>query len=291
MCLDESMRMGLALAVVGVLHAQTNSAQRFEVASVKPAATGTSSQKGGPGTSDPGQIVYTNVDLNSLIFQAYEVRPYQLSLPPWMLEARFDITAKVPAGATRKDLGLMIRNLLDERFQMKVHHEMRDAEAYALTVGKGGSKMTAYPMALPEGFIDGTLPRMTGIDKDGFYTAPPGYVVGMMGSADGQTRINLVREPIQQLCGFLARAVKGAVVDQTGLTGRYDLHLRFAVEADVPGYQQPGDYVPAEVGKESDPAPSLFQAIQSLLGLKLERKKLPVDFLVVDSATKTPTEN
>jgi uncharacterized protein (TIGR03435 family) len=287
----KQMRLGLAFAVVGFLRAQSNPPPRFEVASVKLAVTGKFSQKGGPGTSDPGQIVYTNVDLNGLIFQAYDVRPYQLSLPAWMLETRFDVTAKLPAGATRKDLGLMIRNLLEERFQMKVHHEARETEAYALTVGKSGSKMTAYPMALPEGFSDGMLPRLTGFDKDGFYIAPPGSVMGMMWSADGQTRINMVREPIQQLCAFLARTVQRPVVDQTGLTGRYDAHLRFAVETDVPAQHPPGEDDPAEAAKAGDPAPSLFQAIQSQLGLKLERKKLPVDILVIDSATKTPTEN
>jgi hypothetical protein len=47
---------------------------------------------------------------------------------------------------------------------------------------------------------------MTGIDEDGFFIAPPGYAM-IMGSADGQTRIDMVREPVQELCAFLARVV------------------------------------------------------------------------------------
>lgn len=282
--------MALGLVLAGVwLHGQTAGQPRFEVASVKPAA-GRFGQRGGPGTSDPGQIVYNGVDLQSLIYRAYRVRANQLSAPAWLAEEHYDIVAKVPAGTTPDELRLMFQNLLAERFRLKVHHESRVMEAYALTMGKNGPIMTAYPTALPEGSQDGVMPRPTGIDKDGFFLFPPGSVAGMMGSSDGQTRINLAREPVTELCNFLSRLVRAPVLDRTGLPGRYDVRLRFASEPS--GAPEPDDAdSPSSVPKAFDPAPVLYRALENQLGLKLERKRLAVDFLVVDSAAKRPTEN
>jgi uncharacterized protein (TIGR03435 family) len=77
------------------------------------------------------------------------------------------------------------------------------------------------------------------------------------------------------------------VIDQTGLTGRYDVRLMFAQDqvatATAPGE---GSAPPAP-----DPAPSLFGAIEKQLGLRLERKKLPVDFFVIEHCDRSPTEN
>lgn len=268
-----------------LLHAQSASLTHFEAASVKP-GSGKWSQRGGPGTSDPGQIVYTNVDLSSLIYQAYDVRPHQLAAPDWMLDTRYDIAAKVPAGATRKEVRAMLRNLLEERFQLKQHLERRVAEAYVLTVAKGGPKLTVYPAALPEGFNDAVMPKLTGVDKDGFYTYPPGSVVTMMWTREDQTRIAMVREPIIELCGMLTRILKLPVLDHTRLDGRYDAHLRFAADPQ-PAEEEPNAGVP----NASDPAPALYRAIDNQLGLKLEKTRLKVEFLVIDSALKTPLEN
>jgi len=283
------MRLGAALALACFLaHAQTSDLTRFEVASVKPSA-GKYDNRGGPGTSDPGQIVYGNWPLRSLIFQAYNVRVNELIAPEWMIDARFDLAAKLPARATFDDLRVMLQNLLSERFELKLHRETREMQAYGLTVGKNGAKMTSYPMELPEGSTDAFFPHPTGMDKDGFFLFAPGATAGMMGTRDGVTRILLVRKPMAELCDFLSRVLQTPVVNQTGLTARYDAHLKFAAESEPP-QSDDDDAVPV-VPNAPELAPSLFRAIENQLGLKLERKKLPVDFLVVDAARKTPIEN
>ncbi len=66
------------------------------------------------------------------------------------------------------------------------------------------------------------------------------------------------------------------VVDETGLTGKYDFNLDFTTR---------GPDAPA------DAPPGLFTAVQQQLGLRLEQKKIPMDVLVVDRAEKTPKEN
>jgi uncharacterized protein (TIGR03435 family) len=135
------MTLVVALACA-LLHAQAK--PQFEVASVKPAVPQSNQAHGpvshgpvygGPGTPSPGQITYTNQSLQFLIAYAYDVRLNQLSAPSWMDEERFDIVAKVPAGAVKSEIPLMLQSLLGDRFQLKVRHESKEMQAYALTVG------------------------------------------------------------------------------------------------------------------------------------------------------------
>jgi len=293
------MRIACCLTLAYILlHAQTDPKKQFEVASVKPSFPRKSRGKvvdGGPGTSNPGQIAYNDLNLKSLVFLAYDIKPYQLDSPSWMEGEYFDIVAKVPAGATKDDMPLMLRNLLAERFQLKVRYESRESEVYALAVGRTGSKMKEYAKLLPEGFAEAVLPKLQGIDKDGFPIIPPGYAIGIMGSSNGQTRITISRQPMKSLCDFLGRTLQQPVVDQTGLTGRYDIHLVFATEGGAAGPAGPpptgaGDSS-AAAAQAQDPAPTLMSAVQSQLGLRLDRKRLPVEFLVVEHAEKKPTEN
>src|SRR5580700_7935815 len=133
---------------VTLLHAQTH--PKFEVASVKASAPRDAgflvvSISGGPGTSDPGQFHCSNTSLQDLLQRAYGVSPrdqrQRISGPGWMSTERFDIAAKVPAGATKEQFNLMLQNLLTERFQMVWHREEREIAGYALRVVKGGPKM------------------------------------------------------------------------------------------------------------------------------------------------------
>jgi uncharacterized protein (TIGR03435 family) len=229
-------------------------------------------------------MTYLGMSLRDLVFRAYDALPYQLSVPSWMEDAeRFDIFAKVPAGANKADIPLMLQSLLEERFHLKVRHESRDAPADALTVGRNGSLMKEYPALLPPDFIE--APRVTGVDRDGVYIVAPGYATVMMGSQNGITTILMARQLVGDLCKFLSRVVQQPIVDRTALTGRYDARLHFAT------YQTSLSVTSASSGEASDPAPTLFEALQKQLGLKLERKRLPVDFLVVEYAERMPTEN
>ena len=96
--------------------------------------------QGGPGSSDPGHIAYNHAALWTLISLAYEPKPHQLSAPSWTLSEFFDIEAKVPPGATKEDLPVMLQSLLEERFKVKVHHETREGMAHALRVTPGGAR-------------------------------------------------------------------------------------------------------------------------------------------------------
>jgi uncharacterized protein (TIGR03435 family) len=128
----------LLLIATGVASSQT-----FEVASVRPSksTSGRFTMNGGPGTSDPGRISYTNIMLKRILLTAYDLPNYRISGPDWLDTLRFDITATVPDGSTKEQFQSMLRNLLATRFQMTVHRESKEMAIYALLVAKNGAKV------------------------------------------------------------------------------------------------------------------------------------------------------
>src|ERR1700733_8288811 len=82
--------------------------QTFEVASVRPtpppqpgAMVFYGRPRGGPGSSDPGKITWASAALRSMVMTAYDVQGFQVTAPDWLAIERYDIIAKVAAGATR----------------------------------------------------------------------------------------------------------------------------------------------------------------------------------------------
>jgi uncharacterized protein (TIGR03435 family) len=284
-----SFRPVLFLIAPAFVQAQSPTAQRFEVAVVKPSAPfdGKAWIEGGPGTSDPTRIVYHDRSLTQLVYLAYDIKSYQATLPSWMSEVHFDIVANVPAGATKAGLQVMMRNLLEERFQLRTAHESRNVAAYALVVLKSGIRAKAYPKDLPSGIVETTPRFRSGEDKEGFIIIPDGNATGVVSTRDGLTRFSFARVPIGYLCNALAAVLLAPVVDETGSSERFDIHLAFAKET----YATPTPIRDSTEAQASDPAPTLFTAIQKQLGLKLERKTLPVDFFVVLSCEKAPRPN
>ena len=297
----------------------------FEVASIKPAAqqpmgrmmTG---MRGGPGTRDPGQVTFTNISLAFLIARAYDVKNFQVSGPSWMDGEHFDITAKVPKGATEAQFHAMLQNLLADRFKLVIHKEKKQVPIYALLVAKGGPKLKESPEAAtaeagepkeppppPPGSSamgrDG-LPKPQEVGKDGF-PKPPAGARGMMMMFNGNRfRMQASHVPIAQLVDMLSMQLGRPVIDETGLKGQYDITMEFSPEglAMMRGMPMPMGPPPGAVagggpdggrdgGHEAESGPTIFSAVQEQLGLKLESRKGPVDLIVVDSMERTPTEN
>jgi len=279
----------LVLLLVGVALAH---GQQFEVASVKPTAPGTEYRmSGGPGSSSPGQIVYTNTSLRAILFMAYRVQLFQLPTPQWMDEANFDIVAKVPPGATQDDVRVMLQHLLAERFGLKIHHESRQAKSYILLLAKGGPKLKPSPPL--ETDVVSVMPKRFDLDKDGFIILPPGHAnMITFPTGGGISRLTAVRQSTTILCSWLSHQLQQVVHDETGLTGIYDFHLFFATDSTTRGRAQSDDDAPGSTElRASDPAPTLVQAVESQLGLKLEQRTLPVDYLIIDHIERTPIEN
>ncbi len=97
--------------------------------------------QGGPGSPDPERYGGNSVALRGLIQTAYGMKRDQVSGPGWIDTTRYDISAKVPAGATREQFNLMLQTMLAERFNMKFHREIKSFPAFNLIVAKSGLKL------------------------------------------------------------------------------------------------------------------------------------------------------
>jgi uncharacterized protein (TIGR03435 family) len=257
----------------------------FEAASVKPAAPSTDGNVRRSFKGDAGRIDYQNVTLKGLIMRAYGVKDYQIAGPDWLNSAGYDVVATIPHDATEAQAPLMLQTLLAERFKLTLHHETKDLPVYALVVGKNGPKLK--PAEQEEGFSMRMSPKGRHID--------------------GKSRL-------AGLCDFLSRTLDRPVVDMTDLKGVYDITLDWAPDdseragmtktameaAFSPAAGGPPQAVigkGAAIGKGSENMPdntdgaSLFTALQERLGLKLEQRKTPADFLILDRAEKVPVEN
>jgi uncharacterized protein (TIGR03435 family) len=293
-------RIILVAAVCGVsVYGQNAGAKTtFEVASVKPSPPPTPgtgmrvSMRGGPGTNDPGRVTFENFSLSNLVTIAYGIDNYQLAGGEGLDSFRFDITAKIPDGATRDDFRLMMQNLLAERFRLSVHHQTKEIQTWELTVGKNGPKLTSSVKDVPPPDAAPQAPRAPPkLGSDGFPVLPPGPGMVMM---NGRARMQMTKTTMEQLAGRLAGQLGRPVTDATGLKGEYDFSLYWVTDsmrsAGAPsGASQNGG--PAAAEAELDSGPTLPMAVQDQLGLKLAPTKGQVDVVVIDHIEKVPTEN
>jgi len=286
--------VALAFAGAAALDLQPAAAPAFEVASVRHAPQDARSFRfnGGPGTKDPERFIAENISFLNLVMSAYDLKPYQVQGPGWIGTERYNVTANVPAGATKDQFRQMLQGLLAERFGLKVHRETREMAVYSLVVAKGGPKLKE---SAPEEVKADDGPHLPAerfklvTDARGFPVLPPGnQQLTVMAGVKAVRRAH--RESTAQTAVYLSVQLGSQVVDATGLTGVYDYTMRWL--ASPPGAalraSAPGD--PAVPPTDPD-GPDLFEALQQQLGLKLEPRKGPVEMLVVDRAEKNPAEN
>ena len=133
-----------ALVIVSAAAQEPSAKPSFEVVSIRPVPDGEMfPPQGGPGSSDPERFTAKNILAKVLLFRAYAVKNYQVSGPGWFDTARYDIAAKIPPGATEEQFDLMLQQMLEERFKLKLHHTTKEFPAYNLVLAKGGLKLKA----------------------------------------------------------------------------------------------------------------------------------------------------
>jgi uncharacterized protein (TIGR03435 family) len=234
----------------------------FDVATIKPNPSG----GGGKGFGIRGRTFTTiNTSLEDLIVFAYDVHAKQvLDGPDWINKDKYDITAVPDREGTpsNRQWKGMVQKLLADRFQLVFHHEKRDLNVYILSVAKGGPRNLIKSDRTDDGF---SVP-IRGV--------PGGFSMPIKNANMGD---------------FASFALQGAVLDrpvldQTGITGRYDFTLTWA-----PLGTEFGGGLPAPAPTDNPP-PNLFTAFQEQLGLKLEAVKAPADVMVIDKAEK-PSAN
>jgi uncharacterized protein (TIGR03435 family) len=273
---------------------------------------------------DAARAEYIYLSLKDLIVVAYGVKPYQVEGPSWLADARFDIEATMPEGATKEDAPAMLQKLLAERFKLAVHRDKAEHKVLALVVGKGGPKLQESPAAPQD--IDPNAPLQPGETKleteDGpirMLRKPDGTMVMNMGKRGTMTMkldmstqsMNLESSMVtmdgfaDMLTNMMQMGGSGGpqVVNMTGLKGNYQVAVEISLAAiiamaraqgaDVAGAPSGGGTqtnAPANAASDPQGGQTVYSSVDKL-GLKLEERKATVERLIVDHAEKTPTED
>jgi uncharacterized protein (TIGR03435 family) len=235
----------------------------FEVASIR---RNTSGAHGQTVALQGNTFVGRNVTARELVMTAFHVRSEDLSGGPgWIDTERYDVSGRPQSEATWEETLLMLQRLLADRFKLAVRRDSRQSPAYALVVGRSGSKLT--PAANP-----GCTASPPGGKCGGFATRP--------GFFDGR------RVTVAQVASLLSGRSGRLVVDRTGISGFFDVTLSWTPDANQLPPGPPPDGVPP-----FDPSgPSLFAAIQEQLGLRLEPTTAETDHFVIERIER-PTPN
>jgi uncharacterized protein (TIGR03435 family) len=221
----------------------------FEVASVRPSPPDANPKTGSWSIPSVGRFTANHLSLAQLIQLAYDIDSSQIgNQPSWLDINLYDIAAKPEDGIhlTREELRPRLQDLLQQRFHLVTHSDTRSISGYALVVAKDG-------------------PHLTPTKADHF----PGFRSNV--SSGHMSGFNW---SMPQLAKYLTPAAGFPVVDQTGITGSYDISFKYNPKPDV-----------------DSSLPTLDVALKQATGLLLKPQKVPVEILVIDSVDKVPTEN
>jgi uncharacterized protein (TIGR03435 family) len=232
----------------------------YEVVTVKPSDP----NDGNRGFQTRGRHVRAaNETVNDMISFAWGIHVKQIvGGPGWFATDHYfvDGVPDVPGEPNLTQERSMIRKVLADRFGMKVHDERRELSVYALTVAKGGPKLTK------------SLGNPNGPPNDNFSTSA--YM------KETNTTMGEFAKAMQYV-------VDRPVLDQTKLEGRWDFLLKWT--PDESQFTAIGYKIPPPTENPNAP-PGLFAAIQEQIGLKLEAVKAQAQVLVVD-AVERPSAN
>jgi uncharacterized protein (TIGR03435 family) len=264
------------VAVVGgiaVLTAQTSTSPKFEVASVKPSASDPLGLPGGMRPA-PGRFTMLNAPLRLLVLRAYgPLFDFQIiGGPDWQNSRRFDIQATAGNAVAGDEMLPMLRTLLEERFQLKVHTETREMPIYALVVARDDGRLGAN---IKLSTTDCSNPALVAKMQASAVIAQgvPCALVPVPTRVAGSTALRAIGASMPALAQFMGGATGQIVQDRTGLSGLYDWEMTY--DRGVRGVTS---------APSTSESPVLTTALQEQLGLKLESTRGAVKVLVIDSA-------
>jgi uncharacterized protein (TIGR03435 family) len=261
----------------------------FDVASVKaskPSAEGWRTNfplSLGPNMDAVGNLMSVDVPPRVLIGFAYKISTGQTrflmpGLPDWVDSEWFDIEARAAGNPTKDQFRLMMQSLLADRFKLATHHETRQVPIFAMVLskpGKTGPQLAPHTddaMCVADEQADPLLTPNAGLPP-----FPCGSILfpGLRPSVPGRIKGGGRDLTMDYIAAFLTgfQGLDRPVVNRTGLSGKYDFWMELA--------PQSNGSLPDGVQTDST-GPTVLEALQEQLGLKLERTSGPVDVLVVD---------
>lgn len=198
---------------------------------------------------------------------------YAYHLPDWRVsgakkdQSFYSIDATLDPSATEDQVRQMLQALLTDRFKLVAHRETKETQGYALVEEKNGPKLKAAgasgePHPMPD--------YLSGKPSDAFEGRIFVSIEGVGTSALTGRGVTL-----PQLAETLSDTLGAFVLDQTGLTGKYYFGFKFQATDNADGNSE---------------AASIFAALPDELGLRLEKQRGQVEFLVIDHIER-PSQN
>ena len=254
-----------------------------EVASIRQCQDDMASRGGrrvGPTVgSRPGVLRLNCQTLLELTQLAYgELQGRILGIDGWMRSERWDVLARARIEASVRDMSTsMLREILEQRFMLHMHREVRTTRVYALAIAEG--RASVLKSAAAADCVESTHPTPTPVRllENGRAAAAPGYQLPcgfmLLGNTSAGTSVfQAAGATVAAIAKSLERELDRPVLDRTGLTVRLNV-----------------DFELAQTGSPSTlyvPAPSLFAALRETLGLQLRPSSGPATFMVIDAAAR-----
>lgn len=234
---------------------------RFEVVSVRPLRP----EFRGGYNATPSSFT-ASMPVSDLMTIAYPGVNQIVGLPDWARGEPYAIKAATPAVRQRGDLGPMVRHMLEDRFALRVHTEIRPIPVFVLTIdrrdGRPGPALRPVQRAC-------SAEGKTRQER--------------CGTGEGLGELQAYGTSWSLIVATLRRFAGRPIVDRTGLSGQFDYELKWNHEGvSAP----PGMSLPSDMESRA----TFFTAIREQLGLKLEADKAPMEVLVVDRLER-PTPN
>jgi uncharacterized protein (TIGR03435 family) len=221
-----------------------------------------------------GRLTAANMPLRLLIQRAYDVRRFQISDgPSWIDTDRYDIVAKAGVAVPEEHVaGPMLRALLEDRFKLRLHRQIKELPVLNLTQKSAGKLTTSKTVDC----------------ADAAPSALPCHEVVLSISPTG-ARLRGEQASTAQLAVTLANILGRPVIDRTAFGGKFDVDMEVSLDGldgimDVLGIRSPT--APAS----DNMVPSVLTALPEQLGLKLTAGKGPVEVLVIEHVQR-PSEN
>ena len=212
-----------------------------------------------------------NFSPRGLILFAYGLADYQIAGDPaWLASDDYDVEARAGSKVTVQQMeGPMLQSLLEDRLRLTFHRETKQLPVFELSLANGAGRL--QPSKNDCVVYDVDAPPTSAPAAGTVFCGRPKL------SSDGLNRIlNGAGVDVAGLAGYLERwQLRRPVIDRTGLTGTFDIHLEWT--ADAPDGAGNSDLTGG---------PSIFTALRQQLGLKLESTKGPVEVLVIDHVEK-----
>ena len=247
-------------------------------------------------TVTDSRVSITYTSLAEIVRRAFRLldQPWRLAAPEWLNDSRFDVQATIPVGAKTDQVPEMLQALLAQRFALVTRRESREVRGHALVVRGDTAKlreMTPQELEELERLRPSEKPKAQTIrtETSALTFRPTAGRSILQAEVKGMSMSELARE--------LTGAVGAPVVDRTGLAGRYHFTLEMPMPDMASVVRGPGGGAAGSgaAAGASDPAggirtmtSGMVDAVQRL-GLRLESGRIPVEVVVVDKMSRTPT--